>query len=100
MERSAFFLPSILLAFLVLVSKIRSYPTEQQGKDRVLGLPGQSSFNVSFAQYSGYVTVNKESGRTLFYWFFEAAEEPSSKPLLIWLQGGKNQLFPPLSFVD
>ena len=36
------------------------------------GLPGQGSFNVSFGHYSGYVTVNKESGRALFYWFFEA----------------------------
>ncbi|KAJ8629119.1 hypothetical protein MRB53_022442 [Persea americana] len=87
MERSSFFLPSIV-AFLVLVFKIQSYPTEQQVKDRVHGLPGQGSFNVSFGHYSGYVTVNKDSGRALFYWFFEAPEDPSSKPLAIWLQGG------------
>ncbi|XXG88854.1 hypothetical protein AAC387_Pa12g1006 [Persea americana] len=65
MEISSFFLPSIV-AFLVLVFKIQSYPTEQQVKDRVHGLPGQGSFNVSFGHYSGYVTVNKESGRSLF----------------------------------
>ncbi|GFQ06689.1 serine carboxypeptidase ii-2 [Phtheirospermum japonicum] len=55
--------------------------------DRVSNLPGQN-FNVSFAHYSGYVTVNKESGRSLFYWFFEADEDPSSKPLVLWLNGG------------
>lgn len=91
MEGTSFFLPTIV-AFLVLVFKTQSYPTEQQVKDTVHGLPGQSSFNVSFVHYSGYVTVNKESGRALFYWFFEAAEDPSSKPLAIWLQGGKNSV--------
>ncbi|KAL8502405.1 hypothetical protein ACS0TY_021524 [Phlomoides rotata] len=64
-----------------------SDPSNQQHLDRVLKLPGQN-FNVSFAHYAGYVTVNKESGRALFYWFFEADEDPSSKPLVLWLNGG------------
>ncbi|OVA10301.1 Peptidase S10 [Macleaya cordata] len=68
-------------------SDIITNSTNQKDLDRVLKLPGQS-FNVSFAHYSGYVTVNKESGRALFYWFFEAVEDPSSKPLLLWLNGG------------
>ncbi|KAK9141484.1 hypothetical protein Syun_010884 [Stephania yunnanensis] len=55
--------------------------------DRVSKLPGQS-FNVNFAHYSGYVTVNEKAERALFYWFFEAEEDPSSKPLLLWLNGG------------
>lgn len=63
------------------------YPTDQQEKDRVHGLPGHP-LNVDFAHYSGYVTVNKDSGRALFYWFFEAVEDPSSKPLVLWLNGG------------
>ncbi|XP_042405998.1 serine carboxypeptidase II-2-like [Zingiber officinale] len=60
---------------------------ERQLQSRVTALPGQS-FNVSFAHYSGYVTVNKEAGRALFYWFFEATEDPASKPLVLWLNGG------------
>ncbi|CAN1328696.1 Serine carboxypeptidase-like 29 [Linum perenne] len=60
---------------------------QQQLLDKVLELPGQN-FNVSFAHYSGYVTVNEKAGRALFYWFFEAAEEPESKPLVLWLNGG------------
>lgn len=62
-------------------------PITQQQLDRVSVLPGQN-FDVSFAHYSGYVTVNKKSGRALFYWFTEAAEDPSSKPLVLWLNGG------------
>lgn len=64
----------------------------QQKLDRINYLPGQN-FDVGFEQYSGYVTVNEESGRALFYWFIEAVEDPSSKPLLLWLNGG----LPPFS---
>ncbi|XP_042061418.1 serine carboxypeptidase II-2-like [Salvia splendens] len=64
-----------------------SFSFDQQQLDRVLKLPGQN-FNVSFAHYAGYITVNEESGRELFYWFFEAEENPSSKPIVLWLNGG------------
>ncbi|KAK9130318.1 hypothetical protein Sjap_010805 [Stephania japonica] len=59
----------------------------QQEKDRITGLPGLT-FDVNFSHYSGYVRVNENPGRFLFYWFFEAVEDPSSKPLVLWLQGG------------
>ncbi|XP_024031006.1 serine carboxypeptidase II-2 [Morus notabilis] len=62
-------------------------PLAQQRLDRVEKLPGQN-FIVSFEHYSGYVRVNEESGRALFYWFFEAAEDPASKPIVLWLNGG------------
>ncbi|CAI0394710.1 unnamed protein product, partial [Linum tenue] len=45
-------------------------------------------YATGFAQYSGYVTVNEKAGRALFYWFFEAVEDPESKPLILWLNGG------------
>eukprot|EP00249_Psilotum_nudum_P004020 c17541_g2_i1 orf=316-1773(-) len=54
--------------------------------DLVVNLPGQPK--VEFAHYSGYVTVNESHGRALFYWFFEATSKPSSKPLVLWLNGG------------
>lgn len=83
----------ILVAELHLISS--SYSSDainQQQLDKVSTLPGQN-FNVSFAHYSGYITVNKESGRALFYWFFEAEEDPSSKPLVLWLNGGRYVIF-------
>ncbi|KNA17955.1 hypothetical protein SOVF_075210 [Spinacia oleracea] len=64
-----------------------SNPLTQQNLDRISYLPGQN-FDAEFAQYSGYVTVNQEFGRALFYWLIEAVEGPSSKPLLLWLNGG------------
>lgn len=54
--------------------------------DLVVNLPGQP--DVSFAHYAGYVTVNESHGRALFYWFFEATSNASSKPLVLWLNGG------------
>ncbi|CAI9098725.1 OLC1v1035419C1 [Oldenlandia corymbosa var. corymbosa] len=62
-------------------------PNAQQNADKVSKLPGQG-FSVSFEHYSGFITVNEEAGRALFYWFFEAAEDPASKPVVIWLNGG------------
>lgn len=64
-------------------------PVAQRELDRVLELPGLN-FNISFQHYSGYVTVNEKSGRALFYWFIEAVEDPDSKPLVLWLNGGQN----------
>ncbi|XXG74173.1 hypothetical protein AAC387_Pa07g2961 [Persea americana] len=66
MEISSFFLPSIV-AFLVLVFKIQSYPTEQQVKDRVHGLLGQGSFNVSFGHYSGFLELKAETLKALAF---------------------------------
>ncbi|XP_057952928.1 serine carboxypeptidase-like 29, partial [Malania oleifera] len=86
----------VLLAFILLPVNLRvgrctsrssPDPVVQQQLDKVLHLPGQN-FDVSFDHYSGYVTVNEHFGRALFYWFIEAAEGPSSKPLVLWLNGG------------
>ncbi|XP_058068534.1 serine carboxypeptidase II-2-like [Magnolia sinica] len=62
-------------------------PSVQQEKDEVVELPGLS-FNLNVAHYAGFVTVDHGPGRALFYWFFEAVEDPSSKPLVLWLNGG------------
>ncbi|RWW82151.1 hypothetical protein BHE74_00009399 [Ensete ventricosum] len=58
----------------------------EQKLDLVSRLPGQPE--VSFRQYSGYVTVNESHGRALFYWLFEATQDVEKKPLLLWLNGG------------
>ncbi|XP_041014953.1 serine carboxypeptidase-like 34 isoform X2 [Juglans microcarpa x Juglans regia] len=58
----------------------------QQQADEVVRLPGQ--IPVKFKQYAGYITVNETHGRALFYWFFEAIDNPHEKPLLLWLNGG------------
>ena len=57
--------------------------------DKITELPGQPK-NVEFNQYSGYVTVNEQAGRALFYWLIEsqANRRPETRPLVLWLNGG------------
>ncbi|KAJ1702067.1 hypothetical protein LUZ63_001846 [Rhynchospora breviuscula] len=84
----------LLLTLLSLSSNLALSSSSQlppqiqklQDADRVIQLPGQPA--VTFKQYAGYVTVNEQHGRALFYWFFEAIKNPEKKPLLLWLNGG------------
>ncbi|XP_020584974.1 serine carboxypeptidase-like 40, partial [Phalaenopsis equestris] len=55
--------------------------------DKISKLPGQPE-GVDFNQYAGYITVDSENGRALFYYFVESPTDSSSKPLLLWLNGG------------
>lgn len=67
------------------------YVGNQEGlkeADKIESLPGQPQ-GVDFDQYSGYVTVDPKNGRALFYYFAESPEDSSSKPLVLWLNGGK-----------
>ncbi|KAL7241343.1 hypothetical protein ACSBR2_006878 [Camellia fascicularis] len=54
--------------------------------DRIHQLPGQPQ--VSYQQFSGYVTVDVKKQKALFYYFVEAESDPASKPLVLWLNGG------------
>jgi len=59
-------------------------------RDRITALPGQPLGKVNFKQYSGYIKVDKNFGRALFYWLIEApiTRSPHTKPLVLWLNGG------------
>ncbi|KAA0053805.1 serine carboxypeptidase-like 45 [Cucumis melo var. makuwa] len=54
--------------------------------DLIKSLPGQPIVN--FKQYGGYITIDELQSRSLFYYFVEAQSDPSSKPLVLWLNGG------------
>lgn len=72
----------LLVAYALVVSFGYGYPQE----DLIVRLPGQPF--VKFRQYSGYVDVDLKHGRSLFYYFVEAVEDPDHKPLTLWLNGG------------
>ena len=85
MGKREIFVSMVLVLLVSLVGA--SYDTnEEEEADRILQLPGQPK--VSFQQFSGYVTVNHVPGRALFYWLTEAVQNPLSKPLVVWLNGG------------
>ncbi|KAG5556012.1 hypothetical protein RHGRI_006596 [Rhododendron griersonianum] len=58
--------------------------------DRIQILPGQPQ--VSFQQFGGYITVDEKQDRALFYYFVEAETDPASKPLVLWLNGARDNL--------
>lgn len=76
------------LSIVFLTSPVSAIFKEQE-KDRITKLPGQPP-NVNFSQYSGYIAVDRQAERALFYWLIEAPadRQPSSKPLVLWLNGG------------
>lgn len=69
------------------------FDVEQQLKlkeaDKVKALPGQPK-GVDFDQYAGYITVDAKENRKLFYYFVESPLNSSTKPLVLWLNGGKS----------
>ncbi|XP_074281508.1 serine carboxypeptidase-like 33 [Silene latifolia] len=78
----------VLLAFCIASStKVIQKLSALEEVDRVLSLPGQPT-NPTISQFSGYINVNQINGRALFFWFFQALSQPSTKPLLLWLNGG------------
>ncbi|GAB4859906.1 calponin [Ancistrocladus abbreviatus] len=56
-------------------------------KDKIEALPGEPQ-GVDFDQYAGYVTVDPNAGKELFYYFVESAQNSTAKPLVLWLNGG------------
>ncbi|KAH7546165.1 hypothetical protein FEM48_Zijuj01G0171500 [Ziziphus jujuba var. spinosa] len=82
-----FFFFFFSLLFLSLTDTIvATLGPKQREIDRISVLPGQPP--VPFNQFSGYVTVNEQDGRALFYWLTEATTFPEKKPLVLWLNGG------------
>lgn len=81
-----FFLCLLIFSSISSVLAVTTVISKEQEVDRILALPGQPP--VSFSQFSGYVTVNEQHGRALFYWFTEATTSPENKPLVLWLNGG------------
>uniref|UniRef100_A0A1D1ZK38 Carboxypeptidase n=1 Tax=Anthurium amnicola TaxID=1678845 RepID=A0A1D1ZK38_9ARAE len=73
---------AVVLVALLVVGGAEGYPAE----DLVEGLPGQPK--VGFRQFAGYVDVDTEAGRSLFYYFAEADADADQKPLTLWLNGG------------
>ena len=48
-----------------------------------------SSFDdIPFKQYAGYIPLPDEDETTMFFWFVESQNSPSTDPISLWLTGG------------
>ncbi|GKG43074.1 serine carboxypeptidase II-3-like protein [Tanacetum coccineum] len=66
------------------------YVSPQDGlkdADKISKFPGQPD-GTDFDQYSGYVTIDPDHGKALFYYLTESPINSSTNPLLLWLNGG------------
>lgn len=73
----------LLVAACLLSQQVLAIVTPQQ----IQRVPGYNGF-INFAQYAGFVPVNTTAQRNLFYWFVESQSNPSSAPVILWLNGG------------
>ncbi|TVU06301.1 hypothetical protein EJB05_49508 [Eragrostis curvula] len=79
----------VTLAGLILLPLAHGAPNKQN-EDQIQLLPGQPN-GVAFDMYGGYITVDEQAGRALYYWFQEAdhgTADPATAPLVLWLNGG------------
>ncbi|KAI5441144.1 hypothetical protein KIW84_010563, partial [Lathyrus oleraceus] len=74
---------ALSIFFLILFCFLFSYGAATH---KIISLPDQPPVNLS--QYSGYITVDVNHQRNLFYYFVEAEVDPSSKPVILCLHGG------------
>ncbi|KAK6124818.1 hypothetical protein DH2020_041434 [Rehmannia glutinosa] len=77
--------PILVIIFALQISVITKVKSHYEA-DKIASLPGQPKVN--FQQYSGYITIDEKQKRSYFYYFVEAENEPASKPLVLWLNGG------------
>jgi len=63
--------------------------TEEAQKDMVTSLPGLNFYYASsFAQFSGYLSVDDENHRFIHYWYVESSRDPENDPVILWTNGG------------
>jgi len=54
--------------------------------NKITNLPGYNGPQLT--QYTGYITINENTGKSLFYWLIESESNPATDPLIVWYQGG------------
>jgi len=61
--------------------------TKEALADEITNLPGLD-WKPNFRQFSGYLTVDEDTGRNIFYWYVESQNDPENDPVVYWSNGG------------
>lgn len=61
-----------------------SYTSEALA-DQVTNLPGAENLDITFNQFSGYLTV--DNTKQMHYWFVESMNDPANDPISFWTNG-------------
>jgi hypothetical protein len=71
-------------------TSLRPSPADSVRRHRgaeITGVPGFAGALPS-RHYGGYVTVDEERGRHLYYYFVTSERSPDTDPVVLWLNGG------------
>jgi len=72
----------IIVAVLLLIAGV----SIEARRHNTINLPDYKGPELS--QYTGYITVNEETSKALFYWLIESESVPDKDPLVVWFNGG------------
>ncbi|OEL35703.1 Serine carboxypeptidase-like 19 [Dichanthelium oligosanthes] len=75
---------ALQLVFLLCLIGFTSASAERKMVTTLPGFDGVLPFTLE----TGYVTVDKDSGTELFYYFIQSEGDPRYDPVLLWLTGG------------
>ena len=83
----------LLILFLCIFNvayKVKGVKLDNKPKNsdtEIKELPGWP-YPLPSKQFSGYVNGTEDGNMQLHYWFIECEEDPSSKPVVLWFNGG------------
>lgn len=83
----------VILIILISIMNINSFEKKEvadpKEDDRVKSMPEDYPYDVNKNKmYSGYLNVDESGSRQLHYIYLESQNDPTTTPLLIWLNGG------------
>eukprot|EP01083_Nonionella_stella_P265895 900122_1 len=80
---------AFLISFILGAQSRRTdYPPEIL-KNQITSLPGLDDATFKkYTMFSGYVDVYPQNNRSLFYWFVESLNDPTTDPVALWTNGG------------
>ncbi|KAI8012994.1 Serine carboxypeptidase-like 20 [Camellia lanceoleosa] len=77
------FLPVVLIYFILTLLSTESAPEDAL----VSQIPGFTG-NFPSKHFSGYVTIDENHGKKLYYYFVLSEGNPTKDPVVLWLNGG------------
>ncbi|KAF0720360.1 Aste57867_371 [Aphanomyces stellatus] len=78
----------VLLAVASLALAALTATATSKSDHQIPSLPGYNDAKpINFDQYAGYIPL-PSNGQKMFYWLTESESNPSTDPLVLWLNGG------------
>ena len=80
--------PDIMPRYFIAILLTCSPFLLAKADDEVKALPGFDG-EICFKNFAGYLPTDVQNGgKNLFYWYHESVKSPSTKPIILWLNGG------------